>query len=134
VAGILSVCGIPGSFDDMSGKRAAAGGDDDGLAALLERVWRDYENRAWGVAEVLDGGPQEFSWMSQEWLPSPVLDKLARSPAAGKKTFGHWLRNRLGRWVSGSDGHSYVIREAGKANGSALWRIERTGSGQDGPT
>jgi hypothetical protein len=127
VAGILSVCGIPGSFDDMSGKRAAAGGDDDGLAALLERVWRDYEGRAWSVAEVLDGGPEEFSWMSQEWLPSPVLDKLARTPAAGKKTFGHWLRNRLGRWVSGSDGHSYVIREAGKTNMAALWRIERTG-------
>lgn len=126
VAGILAVCGVPGEFDQMSGKKAATGGDDDGLAAVLERIWETQENGDWTVAMVLEPASGEWAISDMDWLPSPVLDKISRSLAAGKKTMGYWLRNRIGRWVSGSDGHSYVIREAGKRNGSALWCIERT--------
>lgn len=130
VGGILAVCGVGGRFDDMSGRKAAAGGDDDGLSQVLERMYASFGGRAWRVADALsDTQHTELGDMvaeSRDWLPASVLDKLARSEASGRKTFGHWLRNRLGRWVSGSDGHSYVIREAEKDNGSATWRIERS--------
>lgn len=134
VAGILSACGVPGAFDAESGKRAAAGGDDDGLAGVLERLWDRREGRAWTVAEVLeekntvDHG--DFVGASRDadrdWLPLPVLDKLARSEAAGRQSLGWWLRNRIGRWVSGSDGRSYVLREAGLERKVMLWKVERT--------
>jgi hypothetical protein len=130
VAGILERCGVPGQFDQQSGKRAAAGGDDDGLAQVLERIWEQHADRDWSVAEILSSTMStdvgDFVMESRDWLPSVVLDKLARSEAAGRKTMGHWLRNRLGRWVSGSDGHSYVVREAGKDRLGARWRVERT--------
>jgi len=127
VAGILAVCGVQGEFDQMSGQKAATGGDDDGLGQVLEHIWASHADREWLVAQVLEPVGDQWALADMDWLPSVVLDKMARSTAAGKKTMGYWLRNRLGRWVSASDGHSYVIREAGKRNGSALWRLERTG-------
>jgi hypothetical protein len=63
---------------------------------------------------------------SRDWLPSSVLDKLSRSEAAGRKTMGWWLKNRIGRWVSGSDQRSYVIREAGTERHVSMWKVERT--------
>lgn len=134
VAGILAACGVPGAFDAESGKRAAAGGDDDGLAGVLERLWDRREGRAWTVAEVLDEknivDHGDFVGASRDadrdWLPLPVLDKLARSEAAGRQSLGWWLRNRIGRWVGGSDGRSYVLREAGLERKVMLWKVERT--------
>lgn len=127
VAGILSVCGVAGSFDDSSGQKAAAGGDDDGLAQVLEHIWARHAGQSWRVAEVLTEADADTMVMeSRDWLPAVALDKLARSEAAGRKSFGHWLRFRLGRWIAGSDGHSYVLREAGSERGVALWRVERT--------
>jgi hypothetical protein len=130
VAGILGVCGVPGAFDAQSGQKAATGGDDDGLGQVLERVWSWHQGEEWSVAEVL-GDTQhtplgDFVNESRDWLPSVVLDRLARSEPGGRKTFGIWLRNRLGRWVTASDGHSYVIREAPKDRNGARWKIERT--------
>lgn len=125
VAGILATCDVPGEFDQQSGKKAAAGGDDDGLANVLERIWVQHAGRDWSVAEVFEAAEGEWGIADLDWLPSPVLDKLARSVAAGKKTMGHWLRNRLGRWVTASDGHAYVIREASKDRRGARWRIEQ---------
>jgi hypothetical protein len=131
VAGILAACGVPGAFDAESGKRAAAGGDDDGLAGVLERLWDRHEGRAWTVAEVLSetysvGDIADSVVESRDWLPSSVLDKLSRSEAAGRKTMGWWLKNRIGRWVSGSDQRSYVIREAGTERHVSMWKVERT--------
>jgi hypothetical protein len=129
VGGILAAAGVPGAFDSESGKRAAAGGDDDGLAQVLEHIWAMREGGSWSVAELLDGRSTEigdFVGESREWLPVSVLDKLARSEPAGRKSMGHWLRNRLGRWVSGLDGRSYVIRSAGSAHNTAQWKVERT--------
>lgn len=130
VGGILHAAGVPGSFDTESGKRAAAGGDDDGLAGVLERIWARRGAAPWSVVEILNDTQSmdigDFVSGSRDWLPSVVLDKLARSEASGRKTFGYWCRNRLGRWVTGSDGHSYVIREAGKDNMASYWKIERT--------
>lgn len=126
VAGILQVCGVPGEFDQQSGKKAAAGGDDDGLAGVLERIWSKRQGSDWTVAMVLEPDMDEWALADMDWLPSPVLDKISRSVAAGRKTMGYWLRNRLGRWVTGSDGHSYVIREAGKERMGALWKVERS--------
>lgn len=127
VAGILKACDVPGDFDQESGKKAATGGDDDGLAGVLEHIWAQHAGRDWSVAEVFEAAEGEWGLADMDWLPSPVLDKLARSVAAGKKTMGHWLRNRLGRWVSGTDGHAYVVRVAGKDRKGARWRIEQRG-------
>lgn len=134
VAGILAACGVPGSFDAESGKRAAAGGDDDGLASVLERLWDQHADGPWTVPRVLDSSPEvdhgDFVGASREanrdWLPLPVLDKLARSEAAGRKSLTWWLKNRIGRWVSGSDGHSYVLRDCGMSGRVPLWSVERT--------
>lgn len=129
VAGILDVCGVPGAFDAESGKKAAGGGDDDGLVTLLERVAGLYGQSAWTVADLLSGtvsvGPGDFVDESRDWLPSPVLDKLARSEAAGRKTLGYWLSNRMGRWVTSEDGVAYVLRKVGKTKQGASWRVER---------
>jgi hypothetical protein len=123
VAGILKVAGVPGEFDQESGKKAAGGGDDDGLSMLLDRLWERFEGRSWTVAEALtpDGG--EFV-LDREWLPTPVLDKLARSEGAAKKTMGYWLRNRMGRWVTTDAGRALVVRFEGKASAGSKWRIE----------
>lgn len=129
VGGILAAAGVAGSFDAESGRRAAAGGDDDGLAQVLEHLWRAKQGASWTVGEALDsstvvdaGG---FAFESQDWLPASVLEKSARSVASGKKAFGHWLRNRAGRWVTGSDDRAYVIRHAGQTNAGNTWRVEQ---------
>lgn len=130
VGGILAVCGVPGAFDAASGQKAAGGGDDDGLADVLERIWAMRAGAHWVVTDVLDGTVSsdlgDMVAESRDWLPGVVLDKLARSEAAGRKTFGYWLRNRVGRWVAGSDGHSYVLRAGGKTKHGQEWQIERS--------
>lgn len=131
VAGILAAAGIEGAFDDQSGRKAATGGDDDGLADLLAKIWSMRQGSAWTVADVLTdagsaGDIAEMVGESRDWLPLPVLDRLARSEAAGRKTFGYWLRNRKGRWVTGSDEVSYVVRPKGKDRLGQLWEITRS--------
>jgi hypothetical protein len=137
VAGILNVCGVDGDFDRESGKRAAAGGDDDDTASVLAHLRDRFEGRTWTVVEALDGGGQVDQGTdyadfviagrdsAREWLPSAVLDKLTRSEAAGRKSFGYWLRNRLGRWVTDVDGRSLVIREKGRNMHGMNWSIEQ---------
>lgn len=130
VAGVLAAAGVPGAFDSASGQRAAAGGDDDGLADILSRLYEAHDVEKWTVSDALSSthSADEGEWVqaSREWLPGPVLDKLARSEAAGRKTFGYWLRNRVGRWVTGDDGHSYVLRKEGKDRNGQGWRVERS--------
>lgn len=128
VAGILSACGIPGEFDQQSGQRAAAGGDDDGLAALLTHIREAYGAEPWTVTQLLQAEPEEFRADAREWLPSPILDKLARSEAGGKKSLGRWIMNRIGRWVTTDEGAPLVLRSAGKdRNKVALWKVEAKG-------
>lgn len=125
VAGILEVAGVPGAFDQESGVRAAQGGDDDGLAALLEHIHEGHMDRPWTVRELLTAEPDEFRADAREWLPTPILDKLQRSEAGGAKSLGRWLLNRLGRWVTTDEGVSLVLREAGKNRSKvAQWRVE----------
>lgn len=124
VAGILEVAGVPGMFDAESGKRVAAGGDDDELGGVLATLHDRYGENAWKVADVLAPGAGDFVIESREWLPTSVLDRMARSEAGGRKTLGWWLRNRVGRWVT-VDGVPMVLREVSKdAKKGALWRIE----------
>lgn len=126
VGGILAVTGIPGAFDAESGKRAAAGGDDDGLAQVLTHLAGRFGGASWSVAEALtahDDGA--FMVESRDWLPSVVLDRLARSEPAGRKTFGHWLRNRVGRWVTTDEGTALVVRAAEKDRMGTRWRVEQ---------
>ena len=135
LAGILAACRIDGDFDQESGKLAAAGGDDDDTAGVLAHLRDRFADRSWSAAEALDGVAVEHTDVAdfvlagrdsaRDWLPAVILDKLARSEAAGRKSFGYWLRNRLGRWVTDTDGRSLVIREAGKTRMGALWRIEQ---------
>lgn len=126
VEGILASSGVPGAFDADSGRRAATGGDDDGLAHLLEHIWEGHEGKPFTVAELLRAEPDEFRADAREWLPPHVLDKLARSEAGGRVSLGRWLANREGRWVSGQDGHAYVVRTAGKLRHMVMFRMERT--------
>lgn len=125
VGGILAHAGVPGGFDQESGKRASAGGDDDGLAMLLIHLHEKFGARSWSVAEALSADPGDLIVDSRDWLPSPVLDKLARSnsEAAGRKTFGFWLSNRRGRWVITDEGTQLVLREAGKDRMGARWVV-----------
>jgi hypothetical protein len=136
VAGILNVCGVDGDFDRESGKRAAAGGDDDDTAGVLAHLRDRFADReftvndaleAWAAVESTDFADFviEGRDAARDWLPSAVLDKLGRSEAAGRKSFGYWLRNRLGRWVTDADGRSLVIRAVGRNRVAALWRIEQ---------
>jgi hypothetical protein len=125
VAGIMEAAGVPGMFDQESGQRAATGGDDDGLALLLEHIHTAWEGKAWTVSELLTAEPDEFRADAREWLPTPILDKLQRSEAGGRKSLGRWLMNRLGRWVTTEEGVSLVLREAGRnRNKVALWKVE----------
>jgi hypothetical protein len=129
VAGILAAAGVPGAFDAESGKKAATGGDDDGLAEVLGRIWGMRRGEPWTVADVLmDGGSSDDVYTmaieGRDWLPSPVLDKMARSEAAGRKSFAYWLRNRVGRWVRDSEGVAYVVRTAGRTKMGHEWKIE----------
>jgi hypothetical protein len=131
VGGILAACGVVGAFDAGSGQKAATGGDDEGLSDVLERIWAMKAGAPWVTAEVLSdtvsGDIGDMVAESRDWLPGVVLDKLARSEAAGRKTFGYWLRNRVGRWVPGSDGHSYVVRAGGRSGGRGQeWLLERS--------
>jgi hypothetical protein len=126
VAGILTVAGVPGRFDAESGRKAAVGGDDDGLAQLLDTLWTRFADRSWSVAEALEPDADDFVAQSREWLPTAVLDKLARSEPGGRKSLGRWWLNRLGRWVTTDDGAGLVLRAAGKDRaGLVLWRVEK---------
>ena len=129
VAGILNAAGVPGAFDAQSGKKAA-GGDDESMALVLEHLHGKLGDSAWNVGQALMPGGEsgfDFAVESLDWLPSVVLDKLARSVPAGRKTFGYWLRNRVGRWVIGTDGSAFVIRKLGRTNSGQEWRVERKG-------
>jgi hypothetical protein len=125
VGGILAHAGVPGGFDQESGKRASAGGDDDGLAALLTHLADKFGEREWSVAEALspDGGEMVFD--SRDWLPGHVLDRLARSEASGRASFGKWLRFRLGRWVTTDEGTHLVLREGDAVRHTARWWVEK---------
>jgi len=127
VGGILAAADIAGRFDAESGKRAAGGGDDDGLAVVLEHLVATYAERSFSVAEALALSPDTFSADQRDWVPGVVLDRLARSEPAGRKSLGHWMRNRLGRWVTGTDGRAYVIREVGRDKRGSLWKVEVRG-------
>jgi hypothetical protein len=125
VAGVLEAAGVPGAFDQESGKRASKGGDDDGLASLLEHIHETFEGKSWTVSELLMAEPDEFRADSREWLPAVILDKLQRSEAGGRKSLGRWLMNRAGRWVTGEDGLALVLREAGRnRNKITIWKVE----------
>jgi hypothetical protein len=135
VAGILAVCRVAGDFDKESGKRAAAGGDDDDVAAVLAHLRDRFGDEVWTVALATDGQAVESTDVgdfvissrdaSREWLPTMILDRFTRSDAAGRKAFGYWLRNRLGRWVTDSDGRALVIRERGRTMHGMSWSIEQ---------
>jgi len=124
VGGILAASGVPGSFDMESGKRASAGGDDDGLVTVLSRAHGRFGSGSWTVAALLE--PDEGDWIEadRDWLPGVVLDKLSRGEARGKQALGNWLRFRLGRWVSDEEGHAYVLRYLGKTGGKQKWMVE----------
>lgn len=126
VGGILAAAGVAGSFDAESGKRAATGGDDDGLLALLERARTMFDDRPWTVAELLTPAGDQFAVADRDWLPSVVLEKLARSEPSGRKSLGRWLMNRRGRWVTDGAGRQLVIRDAGRDDHSkvAMWKVE----------
>jgi hypothetical protein len=125
VAGILAACGVPGAFDAQSGQRAASGGDDDGLARVLGHLWEKFGDRPWTVAEALSTPEGTWADADRDWLPAPVVDKLARSEAGGRISLGWWLRNRNGRWVTGPDERPYVVRKAGTLHRSDTYKIER---------
>ena len=129
VGGILEAAGIPGAFDQRSGQRAATGGDDEATAGVLEHLYGKLQDRTWVVAQALEPDSSD-GWVAAvenlDWLPGAVLDKLARSVPAGRKTFGYWLRNRVGRWVTGTDGRAYVIRALSKTKHGQEWQIERS--------
>lgn len=126
VAGILSACGVAGDFDNMSGQRAAAGGDDDGLLTLLSHLHGRFGDAPFTVAEALDGTESadigDFVAGSRDWLPDRVLGMLARSEASGRKSLGRFLLYSVGRWVTDDSG-SYVVRKSGTPK-RPQWRIE----------
>jgi bifunctional DNA primase/polymerase-like protein len=128
VAGILAVAGIEGSFDQESGKRAAGGGEDDGLLTMLGHLWDRFADREWTVAEALDGTESADlgDWVagSRDWLPDRVLGMLARSEAAGRKSLGRYLMYSIGRWVSDETG-SLVVRKAPGGGRVARWKLEK---------
>lgn len=125
VAGVLQVAGIEGVFDADSGRRAATGGDDDGLFRLLDVLRERFGDRLWTTAEALEPKAEDGTFLieSRDWLPMIVLDRLARSEAAGRNSFGRWLDNRVGRWVS-DEGRALVVRRAGKDKRGMQWRVE----------
>lgn len=126
VGGILEHAGITG-FDQESGKRAAAGGDDDGLATLLDHLYERFGDKGWSVAEALAPAAEPgtgFVIENRDWLPAIVLDRLSRSEASGRASFGKWLQNRMGRWVVTDGGRAMVIRSLGKERMVARWAIE----------
>lgn len=129
VAGILAHAGVPGEFDQESGKRAAGGGDDEGLARVLDHLWERFAGRKWTVAQALEPIVEDgvFGIESRDWVPAPVLEKLARSEVAGRISLGWWFKNRLGRWVTGLEGGSLVIRDEGLERKVQQWRVERRG-------
>lgn len=127
VAGVLAVCEVTGEFDAESGKRAAAGGDDDGLVTFLGHLRDEYGDKDWTVAEILENQHStdigDFVGASRDWLPTPVLDKMARSEASGRKSLGRWLLFRVGRWVSDVNG-AYVLRQVEGGGRTARWRVD----------
>jgi hypothetical protein len=126
VGGILAAAGIEGSFDAESGQRAATGGDDDGLLAVLEHAYSLYGSNAWTVSEILAPRQGEMAFESRDWLPSVVLDKLSRSEPGGRKSFGRWLLFRRGRWVTDTNGVPFVLRQAGMDRNKVMtWRVEK---------
>jgi hypothetical protein len=130
VGGILAAGGIQGAFDAESGKRAAAGGDDDGLAALLDHLRERFGDSSWSVAEALAPGAEAGTGFIIEgthgdWLPGMVADKLERSPASGRITLGKWLRFRVGRWVTTAGGEALVLRDCGLEHKVQRWRVEQ---------
>lgn len=128
VSGVLQVAGVAGAFDADSGKRAAAGGDDDGLARVLDHLRERFGDASWSVADALSvqrsDGLVDFLSESRDWLPAPVVEKLARSTSelSGRIAFGWWLRNRIGRWVTTTEGKPLVVQEA-SAGRTAMWRV-----------
>lgn len=126
VAGVLAVAGVPGEFDAESGKRAATGGDDDGLFRLLGVLRERFGDKVWTTAEAMEPKSEDGDFLieGRDWLPGVVLDKIGRSEASARLTFGRWLQNRVGRWVS-EDGTALVLRHVRKSKRYGVeWRVE----------
>lgn len=124
VGGILTSASIAGAFDARSGQRVAAGGDDEGLATVLDRMSERWGEQNWTVGTALLPDADSFAEADRDWLPAAVLDKFTRGEARGKQAFGNWLKFRVGRWVTTWDGRALVLRDKGRTGGKQHWAVE----------
>lgn len=129
VDGILTVAGVPGTFDAPESARQREGADDTEWRNFLIAVNAVMGDRVWLVKELLgyintglliDGGPIPI-----DALPGDLAAK-ALMPAGVMgigRSLGRWLANREGRWV----GDLTVRCVSEDRNGVKQWRVEGSG-------
>jgi hypothetical protein len=115
VAGILSVAGIPGTFDHVETRIQASDSDND-WRDFLAAVWEQMQDGPWTVKQILPSLPAES-------LPGELADRARMNGnVTVARSLGKWLSNREKQWA----GHFTVKRAGHGADGRAVrWQISR---------
>jgi hypothetical protein len=131
VRAILTLAGIPGTFDHTVTTRQGVGVDDEDWRDFLAAIQRVMGDRSWTVKELLGyiGAGDNLinpAPIALDELPDELASKAMRSPhgvASIAKSLGRWLANRSGRWAG-----SLCVRPAGTDRTNAkAWKIHAHG-------
>ena len=128
INGILSVAGIPGTFDAPESRIQEQGSEDEEWGTFLEKLAEVFGTEPFTAKEVLRmvntsglegsiGRP-----ISVESLPGNLGEQITRTsnPAHLGRTLGRWLMNRRGRWCSG-----LTVESLHKGRDGLTWIIKR---------
>lgn len=128
VRGVLTVAGVPGTFDHESSQDRQANPDTAELEEFYTAVREVVGNRAFTVNGLLArvkfhdaSGEVTPAVRLGECLPGDVGEKVARAgrAQAGSRSLGKWFGNHKGQWYSGLA----ILPTGEKGREGAEWRV-----------
>ena len=132
IRGILTLAGMPGTFDDKAVMAESIGTEDEEWEEFLQAIYEVKKAERWTAVEILDlinDGQQDLNVFAAQpigydALPSELANKRKSGQPLSKlsKSLGWWLRNRAGRYA----GDLCVVQES-KSTKYVYWMIRKHG-------
>jgi len=118
IHGVLDHAGLSGGFDPLE-NRVTAGQGDEEWQEFLSALWDRFGETEWKAADLVE--TIRLDKFPKELLPGSLAHKWNPWETAGfSKSLGHWMRNRVGKWV----GEYTVFKEGKDGHTKAqLWRV-----------
>jgi hypothetical protein len=132
VRGILTTCGIPGTFDDpdVARRSTSVNPDEAEWSWFLSALRAEFGTALFTSKDIVarvDTNPPDAMYNTArqgktiplDALPEKLADVARSKPGTWSKTLGRWLLNRSGQYLDG-----LAVRQAGHdRDSSAQWQI-----------